>query len=67
MIFPLPPNLAAPALLRSFLDLLRLNFPLLGLLLPALELLLHSDPGLLPDGGYTAIFYGKLERLKLLW
>jgi hypothetical protein len=50
----------APALLRPFLDLLLLllNFPLLGLLLPALELLLHPDSGLLPDGGYPAIFHG---------
>jgi hypothetical protein len=28
------------------------------LLLLAPELLLHPDPGLLPDGGYPAVFYG---------
>jgi hypothetical protein len=51
-VFPLLPNTTAPALLRPFLDLLllRLNLLQLGLFLPALKLLLHPDPDLLPDG-----------------
>jgi hypothetical protein len=42
------------------LDLLLLlfNFAQLGLLLSVMELLLHPDPGLLPDGGYRAVFHG---------
>lgn len=50
----------APALLRPLLDLLLLRLTLLqlGLFLPALEFLLHPDPGLLPDGCHAAVFHG---------
>jgi hypothetical protein len=46
--------------------LLLLNFAQLGLLLPVIKLLLHPDPGLLPDGGYRAVFHGIMNFPKFI-
>jgi len=37
-----------------------------GLFLPALQLLFHLDPGLLPDGRYPAVLKGMIIRKTFL-